>query len=120
VTTVYTGTLPSKVDLACYRGDTWSQQFRFLADGDPIDLSGYEFASWCRSNAGEVYLMAVVVESDPGLVTLSIRDWDEVRPGDYIYDLEAADEDDVQTWVQGRLRVHRDVTNEVASAYSIA
>jgi NAD(P)-dependent dehydrogenase (short-subunit alcohol dehydrogenase family) len=78
MTTIYTGTLPSKVDLACYRGDTWSQQFRFLAGGDPIDLTGYQLASWCRSNAGEVYLMAVVAESDPGLVTLSITDWDEV------------------------------------------
>jgi hypothetical protein len=121
MTDIYTGALPIQVNLACYRGDTWAQQFRFLADGQPLDLSGYTFQSWCRSSSGELYVMAVVVESDPGTITLSIADWDAIGPGSHAYDIEAQHPaGQITTWLHGKLRVYRDVTNEVPNEYATA
>lgn len=107
---------PLRVDLTTYRGDTWTQEFRFLKGGEPVDLTGATLESSCRSQLGESYPMPVTVIGDPseGVITLGIADWDEVPPGDHSYDIEATSGDGtVTTWVRGRMRVLRDVTNEL-------
>lgn len=107
---------PLVVNLTTYRGDTWSQEFRFLKGGSPVDLTDVTLESSCRSQLGEHYPMPVTVLGDPseGRVALSVADWDDVPPGDHSYDIEATDSTGVvTTWVRGRMRVLRDVTNEI-------
>ena len=108
--------VPLVVNLETYRGETWTQLFRFTHDGMPVNLTGFTFHSECRSQLGEAYPMPVTVVGDPaeGTVALSIGDWEEVPPGDHSYDIEAVDSAGVvTTWVRGRMRVVRDVTNEL-------
>lgn len=111
--------LPVVVDLAAYRGDTWSQQFRLLTGETPTDLTGVTLAASCRGKLGAPsFALVATVEGDPvdGTVTLSLPPGGEVPYGRYDYDLEATTGDEagtVTTWVRGQLRVDRDVTNEL-------
>ena len=102
--------LPAHVDLTAYRGDTWSQTFRFKRDENPVDLSGATVEAEARSETGRVQLVAAVGTPAEGEVTISLPA--DVEAGVYDYDVEVTDEGFVQTWVKGRLAVNPDVTNE--------
>jgi len=105
--------LPALVNLSAYRGDAWSQPFRFLRDDEPLDLSGYTAAAECRSPGDEVFPMVATLGEDAGTVVLAFPSGEFPPPRDYRYDIELTDDaGTVTTWVAGRLRVRRDVTNE--------
>lgn len=109
-----TDTLPVVWDLDVYRGDSWSQEFRFLRDDAPIDLSGATVEAWARNGVNGDTSPLVVVVDDPtdGRVVLHMPP-DGLPWQTYAYDVEVDLDGVVQTWVRGKLRVHRDVTNEV-------
>jgi hypothetical protein len=102
--------LPVAVNLNAYEGDSWSQMFRLLRAGAPVDLTSAIVRSECRSPSGDVYAMQCS-SPDPtnGEVVLALPD---VEPADYAYDIEVTDGGIVTTWITGRLRVRRGVTNE--------
>jgi hypothetical protein len=106
--------VPAKVDLEAYRGDTWSQKFRFLQEGVPEDLTGADVVSWARETTGEIHELAVTVGPDPGVVTIAFPSAPApLPPRDvYQYDIEVTYADGrVRTWVYGRLHVLHDVSN---------
>ena len=69
MTTTVTAAMPATVHLRTYLGDTWTQQFRFLADGQPLDLTGF----WIRSavrGTNESRAELVVGEVGEGTISL--------------------------------------------------
>jgi len=103
--------LPVTVNLSAYHGDTWRQTFRFLKNDAPIDLSSVVIASSAlrRSSSG-VSSLGVVIEPDPGMLTLSLPPG--ILPGKYWYDIQITESNgDVKTWVRGELTIEKDVTN---------
>jgi hypothetical protein len=106
--------LPVKVDLYAYRGDSWEQTFRLLRGPDPIDLTGADVACEARDRAGSLVELTVGVPDPPsGEITVRLPA-DSVPPGGYSYDIEITDSGGVvTTWVKGSLTVARDVTNEL-------
>jgi len=107
--------LPAIVNLDAYRGDTWSQAFRFSSGGVAEDLSAATVASKARARVGapsaEYDLPVTVTDAADGQVAIGLPA-ESIPAGDYDYDVEVAN-GKVTTWVRGRLRVHRDVTNEL-------
>jgi hypothetical protein len=105
--------LPVCVKLVAYRGDTWSQVFRLKLDTDPLDLTGFSVAAWCRSPGGEQTVMAANFTDEPGVVVIGWADGSFPDARGYVYDVELTDPDGiVTTWISGPLTVKRDVTNE--------
>jgi hypothetical protein len=117
--------LPATVPLVVYRGDTWSQVFRFLSGLVPVNLTGATVQAQARNPAGTHYnLVATVTDPVNGQVTLSLPPGSlplipplipGVWPGAslYAYDLEVTLAGAVTTWVAGTLTLIRDVTNEL-------
>lgn len=103
--------LPATVDLRAYRGDSWTQTFRFLADGAPVDLSDAGAVEcWCARH-GEHFTMPATGNAD-GVVTIELPvPAAEFDAGSYVYDVEVTKDGTVTTWVRGRLTVEQDVTN---------
>jgi hypothetical protein len=104
--------LPVSVNLTAYRGDTWSQEFRLLRGEAPVDLTGATVAAEARSDAGARYdLDAAITNAAGGIIVISFP---AIHPpaGSYVYDVEVVDGTDVTTWVNGRITIVRDVTNE--------
>jgi hypothetical protein len=115
--------LPVTSNLTVYRGDTWSQGFRFLRDDLPVDLTGATVESEARptnnghhSAATRIPLQVDVTNAPNGEISLSLpSDLHTMPPADYVYDIEIAEADTtVTTWIRGTLTVLRDVTNELA------
>ena len=106
--------LPVVWDLSAYRGDTWSQSFRLLRGGQPLDLSGATVESEARAKDGTKTPLVVSVEdAADGRINVSLPE--AFLPfGNYRYDVEVAENGSVTTWVRGALKVERDVTNEPA------
>lgn len=111
------GSLPFVQNLSVYRGDTWSQTFRFLdADGQPHDLSGSTVVSEARPIKGGANIdLVTIAPNGTGEVTLKLPP-EGLNPGDYEYDIEETKGTDVQTWVRGLLHIQRDVSNELLPA----
>jgi hypothetical protein len=103
--------LPVNVPLIAYRGDTWTQQFRFLdAPNTPHDLTGATVAAWATSKTDPKLVLTVAVGPDPGVVNIGLPA--TVAADQYKYDVEVTDTDGtVTTWVRGNLGVTQDVTN---------
>jgi hypothetical protein len=105
--------LPVTVDLKPYRGDTWSQVFRFKRGAAPVDLTGATVEAEARNREGESFaLVAELSDAALGEVTLRLPP-ESIPPAPYTYDLEIAEDGEVTTWIRGRLDVRRDVTNEL-------
>ena len=104
--------LPAVVDLTAYRGDTWSQTFRFLEAGAPVDLTNATVASWAKTFDGS-HVELIVEKGDPGEVTIELPA-EGLDCGAWAYDVEVTDGEDVTTWVKGTLTVEGDVTNAAA------
>lgn len=107
--------LPVTVNLDVYRGDSWAQSFAFKFGGAPVDLSGCVVDAWMRSPSEKVYPLDVAVD-DAAAGAITVRfpvGADLPPPNAYVYDIEVTDpNDNVLTYVRGRLLVARDVTNE--------
>ena len=102
--------LPVKIDLSFYEGDSWTQKFRFLNDGTPVNLTGAAVASTARA-AGALYYDLLVDTSGAsnGEVVISPPVID-MKPGLYNYDVEVNQAGDVQTWVNGQMLISQAVT----------
>jgi len=107
-------TLPVEHDLDAYRGDTWSQMFRFSRDAAPLDLSDAVVDAWARNAVtGETTPLIVnVIDASDGQISISMPP-DGLPWQTYAYDVEVTEAGVVTTWVRGKLRVARDVTNEL-------
>ena len=102
--------LPGTVNLVAYRGDTWAQQFRFLFDAIPLDLTGATVASWAEN--GRSYPLVVELDPVPTTGQLTLKLPASLPPGQFRYDVEVTDAGgEVTTWVRGLLNVYADVTN---------
>ena len=113
MSTTVTSNMPAVVNLNVYRGDTWSQQFRFLNEDQPLDLTGLGLLAAARSSTGDFTDLVVTVVGNPTEGTIQL----ELPPGGllpdlYDYDIEITDQGAVTTWIRGRLKLERDVTNE--------
>lgn len=98
--------LPARVDLDAYHGDTYVQTFLL-----PVDLTGATIAAEARNRAGDVTELSVEVTDAPtGRIDLGLPA--DFPYGPYVYDIEVIAGGEVRTWVRGNLRVERDVTNE--------
>ena len=102
--------LPVSVDLVAYRGNSWSQLFRFLEAGTPVDLSEAEIASWACLN-GSTEVLTIAGDHAAGEVSISWPSSGPLGAGRWDYDLEVVDAGTTKTWVRGTLAVAADVTN---------
>jgi FtsP/CotA-like multicopper oxidase with cupredoxin domain len=104
--------LPVSSDIAAYRGDTWSQEFRLTRAGAPVDLTGATLTAEARSRSGVTTPITVTVtDALDGRIALSLPT--TLGPGLYTYDIEVDQGGTVTTWIQGTLTVARDVSNEL-------
>jgi hypothetical protein len=107
--------LPVDVRLVAYRGDSWSQHFRFLRDSVPVDLTDATVESWARADAEVVELQVDVDDPASGTVAISAPA-DGLAAQTWDYDVEVTESGgDITTWVRGTLTVRPDVTNASAS-----
>lgn len=106
-------TLPITVDLEAYRGDSWTQTFRLLRGGAPIELNDVVIKCVALHISTTTNTdLVVIVEPDPGVFTLALPS--DVRAGLYKYDVEITDTvGQVKTWIKGKLEIEKDVTNAI-------
>jgi hypothetical protein len=106
--------LPAKVNLLVYRGDSWQQTFRLLQDDVPLDLTDMTIASQARGTTRQVYDLVAIPVGDPADGILQLGRPTGGLPVDlYDYDIELTDPGNVvTTWIAGRMQLARDVTNE--------
>lgn len=112
-TTVASG-LPAQVNLAAYHGDTYSQQFRFLAGDAPLDLTSLTIRASAQGTDRQRTELPVTILGDAtdGTILLSLPA-DGLEPDLYSYDIQATDPAGaINTWVTGHLRMIPDVTQE--------
>jgi hypothetical protein len=102
--------LPATYNLKAYRGDTWSQTFRLVYAGTPVDLTTASVACWATVRDLNYPLTAEVTNPLNGEVTISMPD-PPLDAGAYSYDLEVTVGLEVTTWLRGRLSIEKDVTN---------
>jgi hypothetical protein len=102
--------LPGNADLVAYRGDSWSQVFRFKQNDVPVNLTGATIAAWARDTDGTVLHFNVANGGSNGQVTLSFPT-PAFPPGSYRYDVEVTLGGVISTWVRGQLRIEGDITN---------
>ena len=106
---------PAIVDLDVVQGDTFTQEFRLLEAGVPVDLTGATVAAEVRHSRYAISVpLAAIVGPAAGEITLT---WGPTRPpyGHYRYDIEVTKTGVVRTWIKGRFHVERDVTRPVAT-----
>jgi len=106
---------PGKCNLTIYRGDTFAQTFRFLAGGEPEDLTDTTFTAQVREypNASVAADFTVTVDDAlSGEVTIAMADTVTAtiprRGGSW--DLEGTKDGDVQTRLYGSVTLQEDVT----------
>ena len=101
--------------MLAYRGDTWSQTFRFT----PLDLTTAVVASWITDVEGNITYLNVTTDAPSGAVTIELPP--DVAAGHYDYDVEVTDGGGVvTTWVRGKLTVALDVTNAPPPSLAVA
>lgn len=59
-------TAPARVDLIIYQGATFSQPFTWLADGVPVDLTGYTAVTQIREHLTSVDVLAELTTENGG------------------------------------------------------
>lgn len=106
--------LPVTVDLKAYRGDTWRQVFHLKEDGAAKDLTDATVESQARSRKDKSLSTLITEIPDPanGEIAIGLPAMSLVV-GDYDYDVEITIGEVVTTWIKGKLKVVRDVTNEL-------
>lgn len=118
--------LPVKYDfMTHYRGDGLRPfQFRFIQDGEPIDLSLSSAIMQMRqptlNRRGKVMWEFDSASTDPNkkltltadglLIFPEMNDW-EIPANSYMYDLQITDGNGfVKTFIQGEWKVNQDIT----------
>jgi hypothetical protein len=114
-------TLPQKLDLNLYRGDTERFQLQYWDDeGEtvPADLTGVTFKSEMRDKPGGANLLATfaVSSSAPGVIDVLIdAATSAALPASGSWDLQLTyASGDVKTIVYGKVKVTMDTTDSVA------
>lgn len=108
--TITVDTLTQPVNLVWYQGDSQNQSFRFLTAPDtPWDLSNVYIRATARSNLGETTELAVGTDPSNGLVTIH-PPLAGLEPDVYAYDIQFNDGQRTASYVRGRIKVRRDVT----------
>jgi len=110
--------MAARRDLVAYQGDTFVHQVLFEdANGQPVDVSAFTFASQVRRRATDTTLLASMTvdasQAATGVVTfrLSAAAMAGFEPGVYRYDCDRTDgSGDVLTLTFGRFEVPAEVT----------
>jgi hypothetical protein len=109
-------TMPKKIDLDCYKGQTWARNIYITEDGDPVDLTGCTAASQIRPAPNSEELTKTItctVDGAEGTITMSLSSADTAAliPGNYAYDLQVTDGGgDVDYYIYGIFMVKGRVT----------
>jgi hypothetical protein len=107
--------LPARVNLTAYHGDTWAQTFRLKHDTTPVDLTGASVAAWALPSKGAAVPLAAAV-TNPTAGELQIAIGPAGLPsGTFTYDVEVTAGAVVTTWIRGSLTVTADITNVVVT-----
>lgn len=107
---------PKRLDLECYRGQTWKKKLYYKKDGAAIDLTGLTFKAEVRPQENSPYLtasMVIDVDAAAGEVTFTLPA--SVTAGIpqnvYAYDIKATDgNDEVAYHIYGKLYMKGRVT----------
>lgn len=100
--------IPARYDLSAYRGDSWSQGFRFLRNAVPVDLTGAAVKAKARALNSTITALVVAIENPTdGRIRLTLPA--TLPAATYDYDIEVTDGGVVATWVHGALFVISDV-----------
>lgn len=116
--------LPAPSKLTLYRGDTriWEDHFQVApvapaTEGDPIDITGWEFLAQIRATEDATEVMATIdveiVDAAAGTIRriLTAAEADKLVVGTAHWDLQAIHPDGtVRTYMAGRVRVTGDVS----------
>jgi hypothetical protein len=102
--------LPVTFDFHIYYGDVWSQAYRLLQQGIPVDLTGSTVAS-SVVDAQEVVtpLTVTILDATDGQLQISALPG-ALAVGSYDYDIQVTDATGPITWIKGQLVVDPDVT----------
>ena len=100
--------LPAIADLTAYRGDTWSQNFRFAKGDVPEDLSTATLAAEARDQNNVKFQLQVEGDSQGNCAIAQPPGG--LAVGSYEYDVQVTSGGVVTTWVRGVLVIQQDVT----------
>jgi len=108
--TITVNATTTPVNLVWYQGDTQNQTFRFLTAPDqPWDLTNVYIRSTVRSTIGQTTELTVSTDPTEGLVTIH-PPLAGLVPDVYDYDIQFNDGQRTASYVHGRIRLLRDVT----------
>lgn len=108
--------MPKKLDLECYRGQSWSQNLYFTRNKSPINLSGITARAQIRpaENADALAAeMVCTVSAYEGKISLYLPAsiTADMLPKTYLYDLKCVDKSgSVTYYVYGKFVVKGRVT----------
>ena len=107
---------PKKIDLDCYRGQTWEQSLYITKNKQPVDLTGLTVKAEVRPAENSPTLTAAMVctvDGPEGKITMAMPAsvTAQILPNVYRYDLKVVDTNDkVQYYVKGKFIVEGHVT----------
>jgi len=116
VTSVEVSAGPGSLDLAIYRGDTWTEQWDFADNDGPIPLPGTWRAQIRHAANSPTTLasMTLTVDAEAGTITATL-DADTtagLMQSHAVWDLEQTDDGTVRTWLAGNVAIRSDVTRD--------
>lgn len=109
-------TMPKKIDLNCYKGQTWSRSIYITQNKQPVDLTGCTAAAEVRPAPNSTELtktLTCTIDAAEGKVTMSLSATDTASmiPNNYAYDLKVVDGGgDVTYYIYGIFAVKGRVT----------
>jgi hypothetical protein len=109
--------VPDIGGLPVYAGDSFSQTFEFLDDGEAIDLVVEGWSNWIaqyRKTPKSVDFVEFVVDdsaADEGVITISLTPQQARELGDSgVFDLQATQNGTIRTWLKGSIDWSLDVS----------
>lgn len=109
-------TQPVRQDLRCYKGQTYSQNFYFSQNDEPISLEGLTAKSQIRpsensKNLTAEFMCAIDVINGSLNLSLPASVTSQINTGTYAWDLKMENErGDVSYWIAGKFIVTGRVT----------
>jgi hypothetical protein len=112
--------LPAQVGLTLYRGDTRIWDDAFAIDGEPMDLTGYDFTAQIRATLDSDDVLAVIdvtpVDLAAGRIrrTLTAEEAQKLAVGKAYWDLQLVRQSDgfTRTYLAGTVKVVGDVSRQ--------
>jgi hypothetical protein len=104
-------------DLAIYSGDTFSQTYRIVTDGVPVNLVTAGWASWSAKwrpyqGATVITLMVDSSQAAAGYITIGASPAQTaLMNGPGLWDIQALQGATVRTWLRGKTQFTGDITN---------